>query len=156
MHASLSDIVAYCTISHRLSQTCGSRRGNFVLTWLRLVLQPSQWKRCKPHNGNAATLTMSIALPEGIWYNIRHEQLQNTSLWCNLGRKAFGAWCCLNQRREMVWENDNRQADCKKRRLYGWTEKPRFKMVLTAVGEYAYRRPDDGVIVCPICCLKPW
>jgi len=32
---------------------------------------------------------------------------------------------------------------------------PAFKMVLTAVGEYAYRRPNDGVIVCPICCLKP-
>lgn len=30
-----------------------------------------------------------------------------------------------------------------------------FKMVLTAVGEYAYRRPEDGVLVCPIGCLKP-
>ena len=32
---------------------------------------------------------------------------------------------------------------------------PSFTMVLTAGGEYAYRRPDDGVIVCPICCLRP-
>ena len=32
---------------------------------------------------------------------------------------------------------------------------PAFKMVLTAVGEYAYLRPQDGVVVCPICCLKP-
>ncbi len=32
---------------------------------------------------------------------------------------------------------------------------PAFKMVLTAVGEYAYRRPDDGVYVVPIGCLKP-
>ena len=31
---------------------------------------------------------------------------------------------------------------------------PAFKMVLTAVGDYAYRRPD-GVIVCPIGCLRP-
>ena len=31
---------------------------------------------------------------------------------------------------------------------------PSFKMVLTAVGQYAYRR-DDGVYVIPIGCLKP-
>lgn len=31
---------------------------------------------------------------------------------------------------------------------------PAFKMVLTAVGDFAYRR-TDGVIVCPIGCLKP-
>ena len=31
---------------------------------------------------------------------------------------------------------------------------PAFKMVLTAVGDYAYKRPDD-VIVCPIGCLCP-
>lgn len=30
-----------------------------------------------------------------------------------------------------------------------------FKMVLTATGDVAYRRPDDGVIVCPIGCLRP-
>lgn len=30
-----------------------------------------------------------------------------------------------------------------------------FKMVLTAVGDYAYMRPEDGVFVCPIGCLKP-
>ena len=29
-----------------------------------------------------------------------------------------------------------------------------FKMVLTATGDYAYTRPD-GIIVCPISCLKP-
>ena len=29
-----------------------------------------------------------------------------------------------------------------------------FKMVLTAVGDYAYQR-QDGIIVCPIGCLKP-
>ena len=31
---------------------------------------------------------------------------------------------------------------------------PAFKMVLTAVGDFAYRRPEDGVIVCPISALK--
>lgn len=31
---------------------------------------------------------------------------------------------------------------------------PTFRMVLTAVGEYAYRRPD-GIIVCPIGSLRP-
>ena len=31
---------------------------------------------------------------------------------------------------------------------------PAFKMVLTAVGQFAYRRPEDGVLVCPIGCLK--
>ena len=31
---------------------------------------------------------------------------------------------------------------------------PSFKMVLTAVGGFAYQR-DDGVIVCPISCLRP-
>ncbi len=33
-------------------------------------------------------------------------------------------------------------------------QEPTFLMVLTAVGEFAYRR-DDGVLVCPIGCLKP-
>ena len=33
-------------------------------------------------------------------------------------------------------------------------KKPAFLMVLTAVGEFAYRR-DDGIFVCPIGCLKP-
>lgn len=32
---------------------------------------------------------------------------------------------------------------------------PAFKMILTATGEYAYRRPDDGIYVVPIGCLKP-
>lgn len=32
---------------------------------------------------------------------------------------------------------------------------PAFKMVLTAVGEYAYRRRADDVIVCPITSLQP-
>ena len=31
---------------------------------------------------------------------------------------------------------------------------PSFLMVLTAVGDYAYRRPQDGVYVVPIGCLK--
>lgn len=30
-----------------------------------------------------------------------------------------------------------------------------FKMVLTAAGEVAYRRPEDGVIVCPLSALRP-
>lgn len=34
-------------------------------------------------------------------------------------------------------------------------QKPSFLTVLTAVGDCAYRRPDDGVFVCPIGCLKP-
>ena len=32
---------------------------------------------------------------------------------------------------------------------------PSFKMVLTAVGNIAYRRKEDGVYVVPIGCLKP-
>jgi len=28
-------------------------------------------------------------------------------------------------------------------------------MVMTATGDFAYRRPDDGIIVCPISALKP-
>ena len=31
---------------------------------------------------------------------------------------------------------------------------PVFKMILTATGEYAYRRPEDGIYVVPIGCLK--
>lgn len=31
---------------------------------------------------------------------------------------------------------------------------PSFLMVLTGVGEYAYKRPEDGVLVVPIGCLK--
>ncbi|MCR4565033.1 MAG: DUF4143 domain-containing protein [Bacteroidales bacterium] len=32
---------------------------------------------------------------------------------------------------------------------------PSFKMVLTATGDYAYRRPEDGIYVIPIGCLRP-
>lgn len=31
---------------------------------------------------------------------------------------------------------------------------PAFKMILTATGEYAYRRPNDGIYIVPIGCLK--
>lgn len=33
-------------------------------------------------------------------------------------------------------------------------KKPSFLMVLTGVGDYAYKRPGDGVLVVPIGCLK--
>lgn len=33
-------------------------------------------------------------------------------------------------------------------------KRPSFLMVLTGVGQYAYRRPSDGVLVVPIGCLK--
>lgn len=31
---------------------------------------------------------------------------------------------------------------------------PSFRMVLVAVGDFAYRRKEDGIIVCPIGCIK--
>lgn len=34
-------------------------------------------------------------------------------------------------------------------------ERVAFKMVLTATGDMAYRRPKDGVIVCPLSALRP-
>lgn len=34
-------------------------------------------------------------------------------------------------------------------------KKPSFLMVLTGIGDYAYKRPKDGVLVVPIGCLKP-
>lgn len=34
-------------------------------------------------------------------------------------------------------------------------QRPSFKLVLTAVGEYSYRRPQDDVWVVPIGCLRP-
>ena len=33
--------------------------------------------------------------------------------------------------------------------------RPSFMMVLTAVGEYSYRRPQDGIWVVPIGTLRP-
>ena len=33
-------------------------------------------------------------------------------------------------------------------------KKTAFLMVLTGVGNYAYKRPEDGVLVVPIGCLK--
>ena len=32
---------------------------------------------------------------------------------------------------------------------------PSFMMVLTGIGNFAYKRPEDGVLVVPIGCLKP-
>lgn len=32
---------------------------------------------------------------------------------------------------------------------------PAFMMVLTAVGDSAYTRPEDGIVVCPLSCLRP-
>lgn len=37
----------------------------------------------------------------------------------------------------------------------GRMKEPAFKMILTATGEYAYRRPEDGIYVVPVGCLKP-
>lgn len=34
-------------------------------------------------------------------------------------------------------------------------KEPAFKMILTATGDYAYRRPEDGIYVVPIGCLRP-
>ena len=34
-------------------------------------------------------------------------------------------------------------------------KKPSFLMVLTGIGQYAYKRPEDGVLVVPIGCLRP-
>ena len=34
-------------------------------------------------------------------------------------------------------------------------KKPSFLMVLVADGDFAYRRKEDGIIVCPIGCLRP-
>ena len=31
---------------------------------------------------------------------------------------------------------------------------PAFKMILTATGEHAYRRLEDGIYIVPIGCLK--
>ena len=33
-------------------------------------------------------------------------------------------------------------------------KEPAFMMVLTGIGQYAYRRPQDGVLVVPVGCLK--
>lgn len=33
-------------------------------------------------------------------------------------------------------------------------KKPSFMMVLTGIGDYAYKRPDDGILVVPVGCLK--
>ena len=35
------------------------------------------------------------------------------------------------------------------------TKPPAFRMVLVADGDYAYRRKEDGIYVCPLSCLKP-
>ena len=32
--------------------------------------------------------------------------------------------------------------------------RPSFKMIVTAIGNCAYTRPEDGVVVCPISCLR--
>ena len=31
---------------------------------------------------------------------------------------------------------------------------PSFRIVLVAVGDFAYRRKEDGIIVCPVGCIK--
>ncbi len=35
------------------------------------------------------------------------------------------------------------------------TKPPAFRMVVVADGDYAYRRKEDGIYVCPLSCLKP-
>ena len=35
------------------------------------------------------------------------------------------------------------------------TKPPAFRMVVVADGDFAYRRKEDGVVVCPISCLRP-
>ena len=33
--------------------------------------------------------------------------------------------------------------------------KPSFRMILTEVGDSAYTRKEDGIVVCPQSCLRP-
>ena len=33
-------------------------------------------------------------------------------------------------------------------------KEPKFKMVFTAIGKFAYRRKEDDVVVCPLSALK--
>ena len=33
--------------------------------------------------------------------------------------------------------------------------KPSFRMILTEVGDSAYTRKEDGIVVCPLSCLMP-
>ena len=51
-----------------------------------------------------------------------------------------------------IWYNTAMKT-CKSRILQK-TKKPKFKMVLTAIGKFAYRRKEDDVIVCPLSALK--
>ena len=32
---------------------------------------------------------------------------------------------------------------------------PAFRMVLVAHGDFAYRRKEDGIVICPIGCIRP-
>ena len=51
---------------------------------------------------------------------------------------------------ESIFVENCRFNDCGKK-----MRKPVFRMILTAVGDYAYVRKEDGIIVCPISALKP-
>ena len=67
-----------------------------------------------------------------------------------MGRKCFSRVERVNLSQEGVASLDEylRLVDLRN------AVRPVFRMVLTAVGDYAYQRPD-GVIVCPISALKP-
>ena len=53
----------------------------------------------------------------------------------------------------LIEEGAAKMASIVKRLSPDKMRKPSFCMVLVASGEYAYRRKDDGVIVCPITLL---
>lgn len=50
--------------------------------------------------------------------------------------------------RDDLKANDNNTLDTTRMKA------PAFKMILTATGNYAYRRPDDGIYIVPVGCLR--
>ena len=80
----------------------------------------------------------------------------------------FGAECDIICANESLFAENFRFNDCRNveegikslNAYWGLLDekklrKPVFRMVLTAVGDYAYARKEYGIIVCPISALKP-
>ena len=90
-------------------------------------------------------------LPQRNWVNCHNEIEKQQSLTILFAWYSIKYIIFASKKKTILWKNIKQELskiDTDK------MKSPSFKMVLTGVGKYAYQRPQDGVYVVPIGCLR--
>ena len=102
---------------------------------------------------------LSMSDPETIHQNLALARTKITRLLAGDTPRLIDEWQIAPQfwdavRNEVDRREDDGQFILTASAVPPKPKKPSFLMVLTGVGDYAYKRPEDGVLVVPIGCLK--